>query len=144
MSGNDLPVGLKGLAGCGAAMLVSAAPAVAETWVTATTLPYSDTNPRMVAYQIDVESIFTRGSYTYAKGKMSYSPTSELVTAECGKQRLQMGSDRVNPEPYWIKRVNGAWYYDDRDSIIYGKLFEPPNGTLGRWMTGVFDFLCRR
>ena len=119
-------------------------PASAQTWVTVNTLPYSPNNPKIVAYQIDVSSIFTRNGYTYAKGKMNYNREVDTLTVHCKDARLQKGSNRVYPPPYWIKRVNGFWYFDDPGSSIRGQRFE--DGKYGytdsKWMSAIFDYLC--
>ena len=64
---------------------LSAPPALAETWVTAVTFPFSESTPRPVAYQIDVESIYRRSDWTYARGRIS--GTTETITANCRKNR---------------------------------------------------------
>jgi hypothetical protein len=128
------------------ALILGTAPAVAQTWVTVSTMPYSPVDPHQVGYQIDVESIFRRDGFTYAKGKFNYSRKAELITAECSESRLQLGSDRVYPPPYWIKRKNGGWHYDAKESLIGGKRYDEGEGgwVVRKWMSNVLDFLCER
>ena len=134
----------KELTTASAVILMSALPATGQTWVTVTTFPNSSSDPSLVGYQIDVQSIFTRKGFTYAKGRLDFFPEVELITAECGQQRLQMGSGRVNPAPFWIKRKGGSWYFDDRGTSIYGLLLESPMKSMNKWMTAVLDFMCSR
>jgi hypothetical protein len=124
--------------------LVFATPAVAETWVTVATMSYRPSEPNnIVAYQIDVTSLFKKGQYAYAKGKFDYNKKSESLVANCSISRLMVGADRVNPPPYWIRRVNGRWLFDDEDSSIRGKVWESSSKPeMRRWMNGVLGFMC--
>jgi hypothetical protein len=128
------------------AVIMGSAPAFAQTWVTVTTIPYSPVDPHPVGYQIDVNSIFKRDGFTYAKAKFNYQRTPQLVTAHCDTSRLQLGSDRVDPPPYWIHRIDGAWYHDASDPLIGGKRFDDGVRSLvmRKWMSSVLDFLCER
>ena len=124
--------------------LVSATPAVAETWVTVATMPYRRIEPNnIVAYQIDAASLFKKGQYTYAKGKFDYQRKSESLVANCSMSRLMVGADRVSPPPYWIRRVNGRWLFDDEGSSVRGNVWEDPSEpAMRRWMNGVLGFMC--
>ena len=124
---------------------LSAPPALAETWVTAVTFPFSSSNPRPVAYQIDVQSIYRRSDWTYARGRIS--GTTETITANCRKNLLQLGSDGVNPS--WIERKGDAWfnYYPKGHHMrfAHGRPIDVGGQTvMSYWMSGVFDFLCTR
>lgn len=127
-----------------AASVLVRLPASAQTWVTVDTFPYSANNPKIVAYQIDVSSIFVRNGFTYAKGKMNYNREADTLTVHCKDSRLQKGSNRVNPPPYWIKRVNGIWYFDDPGSSIRGQRYEDGQYgySLSKWMSAILDYLC--
>ena len=124
--------------------LVSATPAVAETWVTVATMPYRRIEPNnIVAYQIDAASLFKKGQYAYAKGKFDYQRKSESLVANCSMSRLKVGADRVFPPPYWIRRVNGRWLFDDEGSSTRGNVWEDPSEpAMRRWMNGVLGFMC--
>jgi hypothetical protein len=129
------------------AVALSAGQAGAQTWVTVATFPYSLGSNRYVSYQIDAESIFKKGTFTFAKGKTTDKVKGELVMAECSKGRLMLSADRTSyPPPYWIRRSNGGWYYDDPGSSIDGLRFD--NGrdshVFRSWMSGVFNFVCSR
>lgn len=129
------------------AVALSAGAATAQTWVTVATLPDSTRSKRYTAYQIDVNSIFRKGAFTYAKGRYDYDTRGELVMAECSKGRLQLAADKTtSPPPYWIKRSNGYWYFDDPGSRIHGDRFDDGrDGHVYRlWMSGVLDFVCSR
>jgi hypothetical protein len=126
---------------------LSAGPAVAQTWVTVAMLPHSTLSDHYLAYQIDLESIVKRGAFTYARGKHEYKLKGELVMAECSKERLMLAADRTSfPPPYWRRRSNGAWFYDDPDSSIRGQRFDtgPDAYVFRSWMSGIFDFVCSR
>lgn len=128
------------------ALTALSVPVLAETWATVVTVPYSDLNPRPVAYQIDVESIFRRDKFTYAKGRFGYS-RPELITAECGRSRLQVGSDRVQPLAAWLRRLNGVWIYDDavNYTILKGDRYSNnPGDPLLKFHSAILDFLCNR
>jgi hypothetical protein len=49
------------------AVALSAGQAGAQTWVTVATFPYSLGSNRYVSYQIDAESIFKKGTFTFCK-----------------------------------------------------------------------------
>lgn len=76
---------------------------------------------------------------------MNYSPKTETVTVQCGASRLQIGSERVTPPPYWIKQVGGLWYFDDPGSSIKGDRYEEDKYgfELSRWMSAVLNYLCQ-
>ena len=107
-------------------------------------MPYRRIEPNnIVAYQIDAASLFKKGQYTYAKGKFDYQRKSESLVANCSMSRLKVGADRVFPPPYWIRRVNGRWLFDDEGSSIRGNVWEDPSEpAMRRWMNGVLGFMC--
>lgn len=122
---------------------LAGAPAIAQTWVTVVTMPYSPANSRLVAYQIDVGTTFRKYGFTYAKGKFSYSMEPEQISAQCSTSRLQLGSDRVYPPPYWIRRVNGIWEYDSGANLKGDRYAQGQSEiVLARLMSSVLDFLC--
>lgn len=138
--------GMRGALQCTVlAFALSAGAAKAQTWVTVAMLPDSTRSSRYTAYQIDVNSIFRKGAFTYARGRYDYKVSDELVMAECSKGRLQLAADKTSaPPPYWIKRTNGFWYFDDPGSRIHGDRFDDGrDGHVFRsWMSGVLDFVC--
>jgi len=126
-----------------ATILLFAAPAVAETWVTVVTMTYTDLDPHRVAYQIDAQSVYRKGSFTYARGRFNYQSNSEVLIAQCLVGRLKIGADRVYPEPYWILKKNGVWLFDNEGESYRGqRRFEEPVGRLSTWMDAVLDFMC--
>ena len=125
--------------------VIAASPVAAATWVSVVSMPYRPSEPnRIVAYQIDAASLFKKGQYTYAKGRFNYDRMPESLVANCSSSRLMVGADRVYPPPYWIRRVNGRWLFDDEGSSIRGEEWasgerEP---VMTRWMNNVLKFMC--
>lgn len=95
-------------------LILIGAPALAERWVTAASIPYDpDEKPvNIVDYQIDVNSIRKDGRFTSARAIWNYSDDPHKIITECSKERLMIVDKKLNSFPYWLIRKGEDWHFD--------------------------------
>lgn len=99
---------------------LSAAPAVAEAWITVHAWPDDDGVHR--TYQVDLDSIRWHGDEIYVAQRMLWDgdaiKNSRHIKVNCSKNELTEQHPKYNWGNPWVRQPNGHWHF--RDYAIYG------------------------